>query len=90
MNREHDEHPSGTLIEEFLHASDKLEFGLVLDILASHAVGERTGKSLREAGMLESTERAERSRLPSSRPSDCSTGERIRRCRDGSTALRYC
>ncbi len=61
MKREHDEYPSGARIEEFLHASDKLEFGLVLDILASYAVGERTGPALREPCMLDTTELVERS-----------------------------
>lgn len=61
MKRENDEHISGALIEEFRHAREKLEFGMVLDILAAHAVGERTAETLREMGMFEATELVERS-----------------------------
>ena len=46
---------------EFLHALEKLEFGLVLDILAAYAVGERTSGALRDMGMLETTELVEHS-----------------------------
>lgn len=61
MKNAYDEHMSGTLVEEYRHAGEKLEFGLVLDLLASYAVGERTGAALRETGMLESTDLVERS-----------------------------
>jgi len=61
MKREHDEHISGTRIEEFRHAREKLEFAMVLDILANHAVGERTAETLRKTGLIEATEFVERS-----------------------------
>lgn len=61
MNREHEENISGTLSSEFRHALEKLEFDSVLDILAGHAVGERTSEALRSTGMLETEELVERS-----------------------------
>jgi DNA mismatch repair protein MutS2 len=61
MKREYDEYIHGASIDEFLHAREKLEFGLVLDILASHAVGDRTASALRESTMLETTELVEQS-----------------------------
>jgi DNA mismatch repair protein MutS2 len=61
MNREHEEYISTALVEEFRHACEKLEFGLVLDILASHTVGAATAEILREMLMIERTELVERS-----------------------------
>ena len=56
MMREHEENAHGTIALEFQNALEKLEFGTVLDILAGHAVGERTAEGLRSTAMLGSVE----------------------------------
>ena len=60
MKRERDEQLSGALSLEFRHAIEKLEFGSVLDMLASNAVGERTAAVLKGTGMLGTDELVER------------------------------
>lgn len=61
MKHRNEDNQSSTLLEEFHHASEKLEFEAVLDMLASFTVGERTAEAIRGTRMLESTEMVERS-----------------------------
>ena len=59
MKKEREEHMSPAPDDEFRHAREKLEFGQVLDIIAAGAVGAATAESLRDIGMIESTELVE-------------------------------